>query len=152
MPGKRLLIAFFSLLTLTACKKETPVPEQAAIGFGESQMSIDVYPNTTGINIPIVFPLSENGWMTFIIEVDYDNSMLAQYGEQFEFPTLVKQDDRDFGFLAPDLKPNADLRTSIPMTIHPEKITQPMQIVLRAAYGLPTYRQLTIRLTPKGES
>lgn len=141
-------MAIFASLTLMACKKETPTPEQAAAGFGEPSMFVEVRPNTTALDIPVIFPASENGWMTFIVEVDYATSMFAQYGEQFEFPTLIKQDDRNFGFLAPDLKPDAEMKATIPMVIYPDKITAPAQIVLRVAYGQPTYRQLVIRLMP----
>ncbi|WP_298063021.1 hypothetical protein [uncultured Rikenella sp.] len=148
MIGKSIFVTLGTLLALTACKKEISTPEQAAAGFGEPSMLVEVHPNTTTLDIPVVFPPSENGWMSFVVEVDYATSWSAAYGEQFEFPTLVKQDDRNFGFLAPDLKPDVDMNASIPMTIHPDKITNLTQIVLQVSYGLPKYRQLVIRLMP----
>ncbi|WP_294593832.1 hypothetical protein [uncultured Rikenella sp.] len=148
MSGKSILTTLFACVALIACKKEHPAPELAAAGFGESRLAVDVYSNTTSLDIPVAFPPTENGWMPFIVEVDYLTSVSAEYGEQFEFPTLVKQDDRNFGFLAPDLKPDADMRATIPMTIYPDKITEPVQIVLQVSYGQPVHRRLVIRLAP----
>lgn len=130
-----------------ACKKETPTENKAAVGFAELQMVVEIQPNTTGIDIPVAFPVSNNGWEPFVIEFIQAIST-ATYGEQFEFPTMQKQDNANQAFYDPELKPDDNLKASIPMTIHPEKITEPVQIVLKASYGQPLKPQLVIRLNP----
>lgn len=146
-PTSFISILLLLMIAVMACKKENPTVPQPAVGFAVNQLNIDLQAEVTSVNIPILFPASNVGWSPFIIEFNQPVST-AVYGEQFAFPTMLPQNDTQTAFYDPNLAPDNNMEAQIPMTVYPDKITTPTQIVLQAAYGYPVIPQLIIRLNP----
>lgn len=149
---------FGAIIALTACKKESPIVTGPGglSGFAQTEIEFEVTAQNREIAVPFVYTEYHSAQyqrMAFSI----DPTSTAQRAVQFELPTATIYDDVNELIFSAFVNGNKDgLGGTFPITFYPDKITEPVILVLNAVNSPDTepvegcYPQLTIRIRPAG--
>lgn len=138
-----------------ACKKEqkTYYGPGGLQGFAQKEMSVDVDANNSEFDVPIVYTEPHSvSYQNLAFSIDPAST--AQRAVQFDLPTATITSYNPLYFSAAVLGSNDGLKGSFPIITYPDKITEPVVLILNAVNGPDATPvegcnpQLTIRLNP----
>lgn len=143
------------VLGLSSCKKEqkTYYGPGGLQGFAQKEMSVDVDANNSEFDVPIIYTEPHSvSYQNLAFSIDPAST--AQRAVQFDMPTATITSYNPLYFSAAVLGSNDGLKGSFPIITYPDKITEPIVLILNAVNGPDATPvegcnpQLTIRLNP----
>lgn len=152
---KKILLISCLVFLVASCKKEqkTYYGPGGETGFAQTEMQIEATTENQEMEVPVVYTEYHSPYYQSI-QFRIDPASTAQRAVQFELPTAMISGSNPLTFIAEVRGSQDGMSGTFPITLYPDKITEPVVLILNAVNGPDATPvegcnpQLTIRLNP----